>query len=148
LGAGLPGLRKVDEPFRSLEEELGKLELMERPGGPDRYTVRLKARTTPCPCGAKRELYPLKHDGTEQEISGKAYGPWEVDTWSRLDEFTEGRLWQLFESFLLRRFPDAERTFTDDVEPGGNREGNREFLRSLGYRHHSGRAFVKEGGQP
>lgn len=62
-----------EEPFWHLDEELGELELKERPSGPDLYTVRLKAHTASSPYHAKRELYPLAHDGTEHEISGKAY---------------------------------------------------------------------------
>ncbi len=65
--------QKVDEPFWHLDEELGELELMERPGGPDVYTVRLKAHTTTSPYHATRELYPLERDGIEQEVFGKAY---------------------------------------------------------------------------
>lgn len=34
-----------EEPFWHLDEELGELELRERPSGPDVYTVRLKAHT-------------------------------------------------------------------------------------------------------
>jgi len=61
------------KPFWHLDDELGELKLQERPGGPDRYTVRLKARTATTPYHAKRELYPLKYEGTEHEVSGKAY---------------------------------------------------------------------------
>jgi hypothetical protein len=33
----------------------------------------------------------------------RTLGLWEVDAWGRLDEFTHGRLWLAFESFLVRR---------------------------------------------
>lgn len=62
-----------EEPFWHLDEVLGELELRERPSGPDLYTVRIKARTAFSPYHATRELYPLEHDGTEHEVSGKAY---------------------------------------------------------------------------
>jgi len=63
----------VEKPFWDLDEELGELELQERPGGPDLYTVRLKAQTATAPYSARRELYPLEQDGIEHEVSGKAY---------------------------------------------------------------------------
>jgi len=62
-----------EEPLWHLDEELGEIELQERPSGPDLYAVRLKARTASSPYHAKRALYPLQHDGTEHEVSGKAY---------------------------------------------------------------------------
>jgi len=62
-----------EQPFWHLDEALGEIELQERPSGPDLYAVRLKARTASFPFHAKRELYPLQHDGTEHEVSGKAY---------------------------------------------------------------------------
>jgi hypothetical protein len=46
---------------------------MERPSGPDTCTVRLKAHTNRGQYYANRELYPLSRDGTEQEVSGRAY---------------------------------------------------------------------------
>jgi hypothetical protein len=191
-------LEPSEAPFWHLDEELGELELKERPSGPDLYTVRLKAHTATAPYHAKRELYPLTHDGTEHEVSGKAYilvpditlsvglyndpqpsgaighvtesnwqgmrhhdiasvrglyyeedqalGIWEVDPWGRLDEFAHGRLWQLFESFLINRFPAATRIFTDDAGPAEDTERNRDMLRSLGYEHVEGthRIFAKE----
>jgi hypothetical protein len=181
---------REEAPFWTIDEELGELELMQRPGGPDRYTVRLKAHTATAPYRARRELYPLQHDGTEHEVSGKAYilvpditlsvglfdhpvpsgavgtvrdttwegmrhhdianvrglyydadqaiGIWEVDTWGWLDEFTHARLWQAFESWLVGRFPEARRIYTDDAEPGEDEEQNRVFLRSLGYEQVAG----------
>lgn len=63
----------------------------------------------------------------------RALGIWEVDTYGRLDAFTHGRLWQLFETFLVARFPTATRVYTDDSEPGEDIERNREFLQALGY---------------
>ncbi len=62
-----------EEPLWHLDEELGEIELQQRPSGPDLYTARLKARTASSSYHATRELYPLQHDGTEHEISGKAY---------------------------------------------------------------------------
>jgi hypothetical protein len=173
-----------------LDEELGEIQLYGRPRGHDVSTVRLKARESSTPYRATRELYPLLHDGTEHEISGRAYilvpdltlrvdlfadpelssalgritdvrwegmrhhdiasvrglyydadraiGLWEVDSWGHLDELTHGRLWQLFESFLLTRFPAATRIYTDDAEPGEDQEQNRAFLHGLGYRHVAG----------
>jgi hypothetical protein len=181
-----------------LDEELGELELQERLSGPDTYMVRLKAHTATLPYHTNRELYPLQHNGTQHEISGKAYilvpdmtltvglfptpepsdvigtvaesawrgmrhhdiaklrglyyeddrslGIWEVDAWGRLDEFAHGKLWQSFETFLIRRFSDALHLFADDAEPGDNTAHNRAFLRSLGYKHVRGthRIFRKE----
>jgi len=66
-------MEPVEKPFWHLDEELGEIELQERPSGPDLYAVRLKARTASSPYHAKRELYPLQHDGTEHEVAGKAY---------------------------------------------------------------------------
>jgi len=66
-------MEPVEQPFSHLDEALGEIELQERPSGPDLYTARLKARTASSPYHAKRELYPLRHDGTEHEVSGKAY---------------------------------------------------------------------------
>ena len=191
-------LRELDQPFWHLDEELGELMLRERPSGPDLYRVRLKARTAASPYHAKRELYPLSHDGTEHEVSGKAYilvpdvtvtvglfeqpvpssaigmvkdthwqgmrhheiasvrglyyeedqalGVWEVDAWNRLPDETHGQLWQLFECWLIMRYPNATRIFTDDAEPGEDEARNREFLSALGYQHAEGthRIFVKE----
>ena len=187
-----------EEPFWTIDEELGELELLERPSGPALYTVRLKARQESAPYHPKRELYPLAHKGTRQEVWGKAYilvpditltvglyknlppsgaigqvtnstwhgmrhhdianvrglyyqedqvlAIWEVDAWSRLDELTHGRLWQLFESFLLSRYPEASRIYTDDAEPGEDPSDNREMLSSLGYTPLTGtqRIFAKE----
>jgi hypothetical protein len=176
-----------EETFWHLDEELGELELQERPGGPGLYTVRLKARMATGPYHAERVLYPLSFDGTQHEVAGKAYilvpdltltvglytdpppsgpigtvtgsqwrgmrhhdianvrglfyqqdrtiGMWEVDVWGRLDEFTYARLWLAFESFLVRRFPEAVRIVTDDAEPGADTKQNQAFLEGLGYRH-------------
>ncbi len=66
-------MEPVEKPFWHLDEELGEIELQEHPSGPDLYTARLKARTMSFPYHAKRELYPLRHDGTEHEVAGKAY---------------------------------------------------------------------------
>ncbi len=63
----------AERVFFPLDEELGEIELQERPSGPDLYTARLKARTASFPYQAKRALYPLQHDGTEHEVAGKAY---------------------------------------------------------------------------
>jgi hypothetical protein len=60
---------------------------------------------------------------------------WDLDTWGRLDDFAHGRLWQLFETFLLTRFPGAIRIFTDDAEPNEDAKRNRDFLGALGYEH-------------
>jgi len=83
-----------EEPFWTIDEELGELELRERPGGTDLYTVRLKAHTSSVPYHPDRELYPLAHEGTKHEVSGRAYilvpdvsltvGPIE-QRWPRLD---------------------------------------------------------------
>jgi hypothetical protein len=181
-----------------LDEGLGELELRERPRGPDTYAVRLKARTATSRYRARRELYSLQHDGTQHEISGKAYilvpeitptggpfpepqssgaigkvtdsksqsmqhhdiasvrglyyaedravGIWEVDAWGRLDGSSHGRLWQLFESFMLQRFPQARWIFANGTEPSDSEEWNREFLRSLRYQRVIGthRVFGKE----
>jgi hypothetical protein len=62
-----------EEAFWHLDEELGELELQERPGGPELYTVRLKAHTAHGPYQAERVIYPLCCDGTQHEVSGKAY---------------------------------------------------------------------------
>jgi hypothetical protein len=59
--------------FWHLDEELGELELQERPGRSELYTVRLKAHTARGPYQAERAIYPLSCDGTQHEISGKAY---------------------------------------------------------------------------
>lgn len=178
---------RAEAPFWHLDEALGELELQERPGGPDIYTVRLKAHSVTGPYLAKQQLYPLQHDGTQHELSGKAYilvpdmtltvglfprpepsgpigtvtesawqgmrhhdianvrglyykedqsiGIWEVDAWGRLDEFTHGRLWELFEAFLLHRFSRARRILSDDAGPGEHTARNRTFLTTLGYRH-------------
>jgi hypothetical protein len=183
-----------EEAFWHLDEELGELELQERPGGPELYTVRLKAHTAHGPYQAERVIYPLSCDGTQHEVSGKAYilvpdltltvglfpdpspsgpigtvtgsqwqgmrhhdianvrglfyeqdrtiGIWEVDAWGQLDEFSHGRLWLAFESFLVRRFPSAERIVTDDAEPGENTRRNQMFLKQLGYRHIASTARV------
>jgi hypothetical protein len=195
-------LEPAEAPFWHLDEELGELELKERPGGPDLYTVRLKAHTERGPYYRDRELYPLSHDGTKHEVLGRAYiivpdltftvgvypeaqpaGPigevtsfswdgmrhhdiasvrglyyaddralavWDVDSWGRLDEFAHRRLWQLFEAFLLTRFPGATRIFTDDASPHENVERNRAFLNGLGYEHVAGthRIFQKEVARP
>jgi len=76
----------------------------------------------------------------------RALGIWEVDAWGRLDEFALGRLWQLFESFLLGRFPGARRIYTNDAEPHEETQRNREFLKALGYQPVAGthRIFAKE----
>jgi hypothetical protein len=66
-------------------------------------------------------------------IEDRATALWEVDSFDRLDDFTHGQLWQPFERWLIARFPDAERVFTDDDEPGDSRADNQEFLRSIGY---------------
>lgn len=73
---------------------------------------------------------------------------WEVDAWGRLDEYTQGRLWQLFETFLLTRFPAAVRIFADDAEPGEAVQRKRYLLQSLGYEHVAGthRIVAKEVG--
>ncbi len=57
---------RSDEPRWHLDEELGELPLQERPGGPDRYTVRLKARTERGSYCGGQELYPLSHDDPKQ----------------------------------------------------------------------------------
>jgi hypothetical protein len=195
-------LEPTETPFWHPDEELGELELKERPNASDGNMVRLKAHTATIPYHAKRELYPLEHDGTEHEVAGKAYilvpditltvglytdpqpsaaigqvtdsswqgmrhydianvrglyyeddralAVWEVDPWERLDEFAHGRLWQLFETFLIARFPGAARIFTDDAEPHEQTERNREFLKALGYEHVVGthRIFKKEVVRP
>jgi hypothetical protein len=192
------GKEPVEAPFWDLDEALGALELRERPGGQDRYTVRLKAHTNSGPYHAARELYPLLQDGTQHEVSGTAYilvpdltltvglypeeragGPigevtdaawqgmrhheiahvrglyyeqdqalavWEVDDFGRLDEFTHDRLWLLVQQWLVRRFPETTRLYTDDAEPRADQDRNRAFLRDLGYAHVSGthRIFAKE----
>lgn len=56
---------RSDEPLWHLDEELGELELQDRPGGPDRYTVRLKARTESDSYRARQEFYPLSQGGTK-----------------------------------------------------------------------------------
>jgi hypothetical protein len=63
-----------------------------------------------------------------------------------LDDFAHGKLWQLFETFLLGGFPGANRILTDDAEPAEETERNREMLRSLDYEHVEGthRIFAKE----
>jgi hypothetical protein len=188
----------LSKPFWHLDEELGELELQDRPGGPDIYAVRLKAHQSSSPYRAQRELYPLERDGTKHEVSGKAYilvpdltvsvnlfpspdpssaigrvtdsrwegmrhheiaairglyydadraiGLWEVDAWGRLDELAYSRLWQLFESVLLVRFPAATRLYADDAEPGEDETKNQAFLQTLGYRHMRGThgVFAKE----
>jgi hypothetical protein len=176
---------EIKEPFWQLDEELGELELAEGSSGLERYTVRLKARTGSSPYRARSESYPRQHDGTQHEVSGKAYvlvpeitltaafSPkpppsdvighvtrltwqemrhrqiaslhrlyyeadgaltiWEVTTWRRLDEFTQGGLWLSFETWLARRFPQATRILTDDAEPFDETQDNRDFLSALGY---------------
>lgn len=76
----------------------------------------------------------------------RALAVWEVDSFSRLDDFTHGQLWQAFEHWLIGRFPEAVQIFTDDDEPGDSRADNQEFLRSLGYEQATGaqRIFSKE----
>ncbi|GAC1344513.1 MAG: hypothetical protein NVSMB27_05570 [Ktedonobacteraceae bacterium] len=61
------------ESLWQIDETLGELELQEPAGGPDLYTVRLKTRTERAPYRALNELYPLAHNGTRQDIFGKAY---------------------------------------------------------------------------
>jgi|SRR5579872_1580215 len=80
----------------------------------------------------------------------QALAIWEVDEWQRLDEFAHGRLWQLFENWLVQRIPAATQIFTDDAEPHEDTERNREFLHNLGYAHVAGthRIFAKEVGKP
>src|SRR5947209_14924038 len=63
----------IETSLWSLDEELGHLALENRLHGEDVYAVRLKARTDERSYRAARELYPLSHDGTVQEIAGKAY---------------------------------------------------------------------------
>jgi len=62
-----------EEPFWTIDEKLGELELRERPGGPDLYTVRLKAHTSSVPYHLDSQLYPLAHGGAKHEASGRAY---------------------------------------------------------------------------
>lgn len=196
--------RRHDSPlyeqdsFWTIDQALGEIELRERPSGPDTYMLRLKAHAAAVPYRARSELYPLSHDGTRYEVSGRAYilvpditltvglfpnqagscavgrvtssrwegmrhhdianvrglyydqdsvaAIWEVDTWGRLDDFAQARLWQAFQGFLVNRFPAATRIFTDDAEPFEGTERNREFLRDLDFEHMQGtsRIFAKE----
>jgi hypothetical protein len=64
----------------------------------------------------------------------RALAIWEVDAWGKLDEFAHGRLWHLFEGWVVERYPEGMQIFADDAEPGDNMAENRQFLRSLGYR--------------
>jgi hypothetical protein len=66
-------LEPTEAPFWHLDEELGELELEERPSGPDVKSVRLKAHTESGPYQSDRELYPLAQHGTKHEMSGRAY---------------------------------------------------------------------------
>lgn len=70
----------------------------------------------------------------------------EVDAFGRLGASMHARLWQLFESWLLQRFPRTERLYADDAGPTRSPEENREFLAGLGYTHVAGtrRTFAKE----
>src|SRR5579862_5587295 len=62
-----------EAPFWHLDEALGELELQAQVGGPEVYSVRLKARTATYPYRGGRELYALQHNGLEHEVAGKAY---------------------------------------------------------------------------
>lgn len=189
-----------ETPFWTIDEQLTELELRESASGPQFYSVRFKAHTETRPYDPKKTIYPLQHNGTQTEITGKAYilvpdvtvtvglfdhpapsgaigavrgsewqgmrhheiakarrlyfaedrafALWEVDSFGRLDDFTHGRLWQSFESWLVTRFPDTTRIFTDDDEPGDSRSENQEFLRSLGYQQVGARIFSREVVRP
>jgi len=188
---------REEAPYWTIDDELTELDLQESPSGPRQYSVRFKGHTETSPYEARKMMYPLRHDGTQIEITGKAYilvpdvtltvglfdhpvpsgaigtvkssewagmrhheiakarglyfvedraiALWEVDSYDRLDHFTHGRLWQAFEQWLVGRFPEAERIFTDDDEPGDSPAENQEFLRSLGYEPAAGieRIFVR-----
>jgi hypothetical protein len=79
-------------------------------------------------------------------VEDRALGIWEVDAAERLDLTGRLTLWQGFEDFLKQHHPDAQRIYTDDAEPGDNEADNRDFLRSLDYRHLPGahRIFAKD----
>lgn len=79
-------------------------------------------------------------------VEDRSIALWEVDSFDRPDDFTHGRLWQSFERWLIAHFPQADRIFTDDDEPGDGRTENQDFLRSPGYERAAGtqRIFAKE----
>lgn len=64
---------REEAPFWTIDEELTELELQESPSGSQRYSVRLKAHTETSPYEARKTIYPLEHNGTQVEITGKAY---------------------------------------------------------------------------
>lgn len=65
--------REPDQPFWDLDEALGEMVLQGRTGGLDDLTVRLKAHTERGSYRGGQELYPLAHDGSKHEVSGRAY---------------------------------------------------------------------------
>jgi hypothetical protein len=64
----------------------------------------------------------------------KSLAIWEIDDFDRLDSASRIILWQGFEQFLLRHYPEARRIYTDDSEPGENTADNQRLLEALGYR--------------
>jgi hypothetical protein len=69
----MSGELEPTEDFWTIDEELCELELKERPGGPDIYSVRFKGHTSSSPYDRARVIYPLAHDGIQTEVFGKAY---------------------------------------------------------------------------
>ncbi len=62
-----------ETPFWTIDEQLTELELRESASGPQFYSVRFKAHTETRPYDPKKTIYPLQHNGTQTEITGKAY---------------------------------------------------------------------------
>jgi hypothetical protein len=117
-------------------------------------TVTVGLFDHPAPSGAIGSVTDSNWQGMRHHEIAKARGLyyaqdwalalWEVNSFGRLDDFTHKKLWIAFEAWLLERFPEAERIFTDDDEPGDDPVGNRIFLRSWGYTQVSQRIFARE----
>ncbi len=117
-------------------------------------TLTVRLFDHPVPSGALGTVRDSAWEGMRHHEIAKARGLyyeedqalalWALDSFDRLDEETHTRLRVAFESWLLERFPKAQRIFTDDDEPGDNPTANQVFLRSQGYDQILPRVFVRE----
>lgn len=158
-----------DPDLFPVDEELCLLDISLDPG-PD--VVRVQARMEDEPYRPEEELYPLVHAGTKTGIVARAYAlledigtkphryeparmrawyfhedralaMWDVEVWGEASSAFERQLWQGFEQWLVKRYPDAARIFTDDLQPVTYPGRKWALLESLGYQRVDDRVYVK-----